>query len=149
MWPLRVLRTQDEPPTLFVINHETRRFATTRPRKVDPPPPEPRARLRVCASCHGVQCRVWAETPPPKTVADLKFEELFFRGIACKEELVPDSSRFRPLKDWLGAQMSERVDGVPTQLYEASTRLRSTHVMKTNHYKLSASFEQPLLVSRH
>jgi hypothetical protein len=68
-----------EPPTLFVINHESRRYATTRPAPPPPaPPPSPRARLRVRAAAAGgaVRCRVWAEMPPPRSEADLKFEGL-------------------------------------------------------------------------
>ena len=120
-------------PTLFVINHVSRRFATTRPKATTVPEPQPpRARLRLHVRGGGgggggsggggggggdggdrggggggeggggggggggrggggvgVACRVWAETPPPITAADHKFDELFFRGVNGREEVRP------------------------------------------------------------
>ena len=157
-------------PTVYVINHETRCFASTRAKPPElPPPPPPRARLSVgVASAHDgardrdrdgsdgsdgggplVRCRLWAESPPPKTADDVKFEVTFFRGVMGKEELVPDSPSFRQLRDWRGGPLSDRVDGVATQIYEASTRLRSTQVVKTNRYVLGRSFAHYVAAREH
>ena len=61
----------------------------------------------------------------------------------------PETPRFRALKDWFGGAQTESVDGVPTQLYEAACRLRSTTVLKANRYVTGASFEQYIAAREH
>jgi hypothetical protein len=147
-------------PTLFVINHVSRRFATTRPKAaavLKPRPPRARLRLHVRGGGGGgggggvpsVACRAWAETPPPISAADHRFDELFFRGVNGREEMRPDTPRFRQLRDWFGGPQTDSVDGVPTQMYEATCRLRSTTVFKANRYVTGASFEQYLAARDH
>lgn len=150
--------TGETAPTLFVINHVSRRFATTRPKATTVPKPQPpRARLQLHVRGGGgggggvpsVACRVWAETPPPITAADHRFDELFFRGVNGREEMRPDTPRFRQLKDWFGGPQTDSVDGVPTLLYEATCRLRSTTVFKANRYVTGASFEHYIVAREH
>ena len=154
--------TGEAAPTLFVINHVSRRFATTRRKAAAAPKPQPpRARLRLHVRRRGgggggggggvpfVACRAWAETPPPISAADHRFDELFFRGVNGREEMRPVTPRFRPLKDWFGGAQTESVHGVPTQLYEAACRLRSTTVFKANRYVTGASFEHYIAAREH
>ena len=61
-----------------------------------------------------------------------------------REGLRPDTPRLRPLRDWRGGPQAEQLDCVPTLIYEASCRLRSTTVHKANAYATSASFDHYL-----
>ena len=89
------------------------------------------------------------EPPPPASAADLKFSAMMRRGVLdARTEVRPDAASFKPACDWRGNPSRETIAGVPTHVYEAATRVRTTHVNKVNKYAVAGSFEA-YVANRH
>jgi len=106
------------------------------------PLPLPKCSLSLRVGAEGaVGCELRVTTPKRPSAADRKFEASYFSPVGTQSETKPDDATFRPLLDWFGRPSTERIAGVHTAVFEATTRIRTTDVIKRNRYQLHGSFE--------
>ena len=146
------------PPRLYLINHTARRYATSASFKKAVTKeggfhgaPKPRASVTLTArpqhasavaagaAAVTTDCAITVEPP---TAADGRFHDRFMRGVFTRDEMKGEGATFRPAQNWRGQPLRERVDGVPTAVFEASTKIRSVQTHKTNRYELRGGYDE-------
>jgi len=89
-----------------------------------------------------VRASVLVETAAMRRAEQRFFSRFYGAAAQVSTSLKTADAKLRPVLDWMGRPQSERLSGVATQVWEASTRLRVEQRFKANSFRLGGSFER-------